>query len=199
MTAIEPADGDAAAPPRPGWNSGRLLTLVVAILFVAGVGFVIARATFGVGSGASGVVAVGHTAPTIVLPGLNGQTVKLSDLRGKVVLVNFWATWCPPCQAEMPELQSVYQARQGGVFVILGVDQAESADIVRPYVDQRHFSWTFALDQNTDVSRAYGVYGIPQSFLVDQQGRIAYIWKGPLSRSELEQQLTLLGVKTQTR
>ena len=196
MTAIDPADGDAVAPPRVGWNAGRLLTLVVALLFVGGVGFVIFRATFGAGAGSSGVVAVGHAAPDINLPGLDGRTVRLADLHGKVVLVNFWATWCPPCQAEMPELQSVFQGRQSGDFVILGVDQAESADVVRPYVSQRHFAWTFALDQNTDVSRAYGVYGIPESFLVDQQGRITYIWKGPLSRSELEQQLALLGVKT---
>ncbi|HET9014617.1 MAG TPA: TlpA disulfide reductase family protein [Thermomicrobiaceae bacterium] len=193
MSAIDPA-GDVAAAPRTRGLGGRLTTIVVAVLFVGGVGFVIARATFG-GGGSAAVVAVGHQAPPISLPNLDGQTVQLSALRGKVVLVNFWATWCPPCQAEMPELQSVYQARQGTGFVILGVDQAESADIVRPYVAQRHFDWTFALDQNTDVSREYGVYGIPESFLVDRQGRIAYIWKGPLTRAGLEQQLAVLGVK----
>lgn len=190
MTTSPPEAPHAA--PRPFLTTGRLVTLVVVVLLLGGFGFVWARSMLGDGS--SGVVQTGSRAPDFALPGLDGGQVRLSDYHGQVVLVNFWATWCQPCKVEMPEIQAVHQARSVAGFTVIGVDQGESADQVRSYVTQGGYNWTFALDQSGGVSRTYAVYGIPQSYLIDRDGKVAYMWFGPLTRDSLEHQLARLGI-----
>lgn len=140
-------------------------------------------------------IRTGAPAPDFTLPGLGGGDVRLSDYRGQVVLVNFWATWCGPCRAEMPEIEHVYRAYQDAGFVAVGVNQLESESDVRAFVDKYQLTWVFALDQDGAVSQRWSVLGIPQSYLIDREGKIVKSWLGPLSRQELEQELQRLGLR----
>lgn len=145
-------------------------------------------------SGDDDSVSVGQAAPDFTLPMIDGEEATLSDYRGEVVLINFWATWCPPCRAEMPELEAVYRQHRDEGFEILGIDQAESADLVSSYVNERDFSWTFMLDEDFAVSRDYQATSIPRSLLIDRDGTVVHIWTGALTRSALENQLRNLDI-----
>jgi peroxiredoxin len=121
----------------------------------------------------------------------NGSTVRLSDLRGKVVLLNFWATWCPPCKAEMPDLEALYR-KHGAAhdFVVVGVDMEEKADAVRDFALANGITFPLALDADGKVSgEAYGVRTLPTSMIVDREGRIRDVWSGRLSRREMVERL----------
>lgn len=139
-------------------------------------------------------VAVGRESPDFTLPDLNGNQVALSDHRGEVVLINFWATWCPPCRVEMPDLEAVYRAHHDDGFEILGVDQREPKELVEEFVSERGFSWKFLLDEDFEVSEEYAATSIPRSILVDRDGTVAHVWRGTLTRSQVEQQLADLGI-----
>ncbi len=139
-------------------------------------------------------VSVGREAPDFALPDLDGNEIALSDHRGEVVLINFWATWCPPCRVEMPDMEAVYRQHADDGFEILGVDQREPKELVEEFVTERGFSWIFLLDEDFDVSREYSATSIPRSILVDRDGTVAHVWTGTLTRSQLEQQLANLGI-----
>jgi cytochrome c biogenesis protein CcmG, thiol:disulfide interchange protein DsbE len=139
-------------------------------------------------------VRVGREAPDFQLPDLEGNQIALSDHRGEVVLINFWATWCPPCRVEMPDMEAVYREHRDDGFEILGVDQREPKELVEEFVTERGFSWIFLLDEDFDVSREYSATSIPRSILVDRDGTVAHVWTGTLTRSQLEQQLSNLGI-----
>jgi peroxiredoxin len=139
-------------------------------------------------------VRVGHEAPGFSLPDLEGNQTSLSDHQGDVVLINFWATWCPPCRVEMPDMEAVYREHQDEGFEILGIDQREPQELVEEFVSERGFSWVFLLDEDFDVSREYSATSIPRSILVDRDGTVAHIWSGTLTRSQLEQQLANVGI-----
>lgn len=107
---------------------------------------------------------------------LEGKTRTLKEFAGKVVLVNFWASWCPPCRREMPSMERLYQRLKGEPFVVLAVDQYEKPDMVFAFTGELDPQPTFPilLDTSGEVSRAWGVQGIPTSFLVDKRGRVVY-------------------------
>ncbi len=132
----------------------------------------------------------GHPAPDFSLVDLDGKIVKLSDLRGKAVLINFWTTWCPPCRAEMPDIETVYQRYKGQGLMVLGVDVQEEQDAVAKYVQKGGFSWTFLLDQTGDVF--FGKYrgaAFPTSFFVDKDGVVQDVSIGALNEKGLENKL----------
>jgi peroxiredoxin len=113
---------------------------------------------------------VGGPAPEIALPDLQGQEVKLSDLRGKVVLVNFWATWCKPCKEEMPAMQAAYDKLRDKGFVVLAVNELEDVKRVAEHIQTHGHTFPVVMDHNNRVANRYGVVGLPASFLVDPQG-----------------------------
>ena len=136
------------------------------------------------------------SASDFTLPDLDGKPVKLSDYRGKVVLVNFWATWCPPCRREMPSMERLSQRLKGQPFVILAVNQQEEADQVFAFTGQLEPAPTFPIlfDRNSTVSHAWNVLGLPASFIVDKQGRVAYWAMGgrEFDHPEIEQTIRAL-------
>ena len=113
---------------------------------------------------------VGSPAPEIVLKDLQGREVKLSDLRGKVVLLNFWATWCKPCKEEMPAMQAAYDKFRGEGFVVLAVNELEDAEKVIEHIRSHGHTFLVMMDHDNRVANRYGVVGLPASFLIDQQG-----------------------------
>ena len=106
------------------------------------------------------------------LTGMDGKTYSLAGLKGRVVLLNFWATWCPPCRKEMPDMEKLYQRyRQKGLTVIAVSDEARAT--VEQFLAKNAYSFPVALDAGGKVKDAYGVEGIPKSFIFDREGRLA--------------------------
>ncbi|GMQ86892.1 MAG: TlpA disulfide reductase family protein [Gammaproteobacteria bacterium] len=106
---------------------------------------------------------------------LNSKLVRLSDFRGKVVLLNFWATWCPPCRKEMPSMQQLYQAYKdkGLEIVAVSVDTTSPGE-VRAFVEELGLTFPVLHDRDSLVSRLYSNPGVPSSYLIDPQGKVAY-------------------------
>jgi peroxiredoxin len=105
------------------------------------------------------------------LTDLQGKTWALKALKGKVVLVNFWATWCPPCRKEMPDLNTLYQRFKDQGFVILAISD-EEADKVKPFIAERNISYPVMLDPGRKVNELFQVEGIPKSFVYDREGKL---------------------------
>ena len=113
---------------------------------------------------------VGGPAPEITLKDLQGQEVRLSDLRGKIVLLNFWATWCKPCKDEMPAMQASYDKLRGQGLVVLAVNELEDTEKVIEHIRSHGHTFTVVMDHDNRVANRYGVVGLPASFIVDRQG-----------------------------
>ena len=113
-------------------------------------------------------------APALALPDLDGKVRDLASLKGKVVLINFWATWCQPCRREMPSMERLQQALAGEPFVVLAVDVGEDADTIEAFTSQLDTVPTFPilLDTRSRTMQAWKVAGLPTTYLVDQQGRV---------------------------
>lgn len=119
-------------------------------------------------------------APDFAVPDLAGQAVRLSGLRGRVVLINLWTTWCPPCREEMPSMERLYQQLKDRGFVLLAVSQDEGGQaVVEPFVKQLALSFPVLVDPEHQVGDRYGVWGYPESFLIDREGRIVERVIGP--------------------
>ena len=101
-----------------------------------------------------------------------GETVRLSSLKGKVVFLNFWATWCPPCRVEMPSMEALYNKYKERGLEILAVNCGESAEEVTSFMRNNNFTFPTVLDSDNRMSNIYGIQGIPTSFLIDREGYI---------------------------
>ncbi|WP_291990717.1 TlpA disulfide reductase family protein [Luteitalea sp.] len=140
---------------------------------------------------ARGSVGVGDTAPMFQAADLSGGTVSLDELRGRVVVVNFWATWCPPCRVELPELDA-YQAEMGERIVVLGIDTGEPSGSVEPFVLQHGLRFPIMLDENGSIAAAYGVVGLPTSLILDRSGIVRERVTGPMTRDTLARRIERL-------
>jgi len=134
----------------------------------------------------------GSPAPDFEISYSDGRKVRLSDLRGKPVLVNFWATWCPPCRAEVPEIQRAYEKYKAGGFVVVAVNVQESTSAVAKFMEDFGMTFTVAIDSSGAVGRLYRVSGIPASFFVDRKGIVREIFVGALTAAELDQLYALI-------
>ncbi len=116
------------------------------------------------------------TASDFELEDMDEEKVKLSDYRGKVVLLNFWATWCPPCIREMPSMERLHQQVNAKDFKVIAVNQMEDADDVFAFTGQLELDPTFEIlfDTASEVSQDYAVRGLPTTYLIDKQGKIRY-------------------------
>jgi len=116
-------------------------------------------------------------APALKLPDEEGKKIwRLSELRGKVVLVNFWATWCPPCRKELPSMERLWRQFKDAGLVVLGVNVGETGDQVFAFSNGLETPLTFPLllDEDSKVAQSWPVTGLPTTYLVDKQGRIAF-------------------------
>ncbi len=158
--------------------------LIVAIAFVV----IVLTAD----DGSTGTANAGQTAADFTLPGLSGE-ISLADFRGKYVLVNFWASWCPPCKAEMPDLYAYHRQYQARGFTLLGVNVGEDAGTVRAFLSAYGFDFPVALDLTGAVYNRYGGDGLPSSFLIGPDGTLVKAWRpGAITRAMLDRDVTPL-------
>ncbi|MDP2719755.1 MAG: TlpA disulfide reductase family protein [Dehalococcoidia bacterium] len=128
----------------------------------------------------------GQPAPDFTLTTLDGGTVTLSALRGQPVLLNFWATWCPPCRQEMPLIQAIFEEKKDSDLHIVAVDIGEDLSTVKKFIEDEKLGFTIALDYRKQVAQTYGIQAIPTSFLIDREGRIIHTKVGAFnSRAEI--------------
>lgn len=138
----------------------------------------------------------GSPAPDFTLTGLDGRPVSLSQHAGQVVLINFWATWCPSCIAEMPDYEEVYQRLRDQGFVVLAVNLQEPEQVVADFAHGLGLSYEVLRDVTGDVTtRQYQVVGMPSSFIIDRGGKIFYRHAGPMSGELLAEKLAELGLR----
>lgn len=159
---------------------------------IAGVLLILALAVVACGGPGEAVpqgINQGNLARDFTLTSLDGSEVSLSDFEDSVVLVNFWATWCPPCRAEIPDLEEAYRAYQDDGFVVLGINVEESHKVVEPFVDSMGMTYPVLLDERGQVMQEYRARGLPMSLLVDRDGVIQQRHMGTLTADQLESYL----------
>ncbi len=130
----------------------------------------------------------GFWLPTLSCKSLDGNTTRLSQLRGQPVLVNLWATWCPPCRAEMQTLETVYNDYKGQGFTVLAVNMTsqDNPELVMPFVKERGLTYPILLDEKGEVARAYQMKSLPSSFFIDRDGTInEVVIGGPMAEALL--------------
>jgi len=135
-------------------------------------------------------------APDFTLEDIDAKKFSLKDYRGKVILLNFWATWCPPCRREMPSLERLNQKFKGKKFIVLALNQMEDSDQVFTYTAELEVAPTFTIlfDKASNVARAYSVQGLPTTYLIDKKGNIRFraIGGREFDHPEVEKQILQL-------
>ena len=181
MSSLEPATPDPVSPtastPSRSWGVVLLWVLpALALVLVFAYGF-LTREPADSGDTAP---RIGKPLADFTLPDLQGRSVQLAALRGKVVFVNVWATWCPPCVEEMPTIQQLYERLHGQGLEILAVSLDNlGAQIVVPFMQSRRLSFPTLLDTKNLVQRLYRTTGVPESFVVDKRGILVDKVVGP--------------------
>jgi peroxiredoxin len=132
----------------------------------------------------SRVPTVGMQAEDFRLTDLAGKEQSLSQYRGKIVLLNFWATWCKPCTTEMPAMQAMYDKLRDKGFVVLAVNELEDDAKVREHIKQYGHTFPVLMDHDNKVANQFGVFGLPVSVFIDQEGRVQEYIKGGLLTEE---------------
>lgn len=135
-------------------------------------------------------MAVNYPAPELALQTVDGKSESLADFRGSVVLVNNWATWCPPCKAEMPSLQKYYAAHQAEGFVLIAVNAGDPQEAVSAFMKDFGLTFHVWLDPKGEALRAFRNGSLPNSYVIDRKGTTRYAWTGEISLDMLEKFVT---------
>jgi peroxiredoxin len=168
-------------------NQRRVLYSIVLILGLLWIVVSIDRSRSGTSSRIQAPQA-GFLAPDFELGTLTGETIKLSDLRGQAVLVNLWATWCPPCRAEMQTIETVYKEYKDRGFTVLAVNMTyqDNPSAVLPFVNEQGLTFPILLDRTGEMSKAYQLKSLPSSFFIDREGVIEeVVIGGPMAEALL--------------
>jgi peroxiredoxin len=123
----------------------------------------------------------GSLAPDFLLETLGGGEIRLSDLRGKAVVVNMWATWCPPCRREMPQFVAAYDRYREQGLEIVAVNVQESESVISPFADDFGVDFPVALDRSGEVAEEYRIIGLPTTYFIDREGVVRDVFEGPFS------------------
>jgi cytochrome c biogenesis protein CcmG, thiol:disulfide interchange protein DsbE len=160
--------------------------------------FLLSRAvTSASGSGPDGgnyvvPVPVNYPAPDLELENITGKVESLGDFQGQVVLVNNWATWCPPCKAEMPTLASYYNAHVDEGFMVIAIEAGDPRDQVAQFAEDFELPFKIWLDPGSKALNAFKNGNLPSSYVLDRNGTIRYAWTGEINREMLEKFITPL-------
>jgi peroxiredoxin len=137
-------------------------------------------------------IEVDQPAPDLTLFDLDGQEVSLSDFDGEVVLLNNWATWCPPCREEMPEIQAYYQKYKDQGFQVVAVEAGDPEHVVRDFVEKANLDFVVLLDPENKSLVTFQHSTLPNSFVIDRKGHLRLAWLGAINGVTLERYITPL-------
>lgn len=127
--------------------------------------------------------------PDFTLESLDGERITLSSFAGQIVVLNFWATWCPPCREEMPDFQATYEKYKDRGVVFLGIDIAENRAEVESFIRDYGITYTILLDFSSEVANLYGINAIPTTYILDIDGTVLFSQVGALSADQLSAQI----------
>lgn len=127
----------------------------------------------------------GEAVPVFQLTSLDGARISLDDYRGQVVVLNFFASWCPPCRDEARDLEQTWRKVQNQGVQFVGIAYKDTSSKVRAFLDEFQTTYPCALDLRSRTARAYGVTGVPETFVVDAEGRLVHHFVGPITEPEL--------------
>jgi cytochrome c biogenesis protein CcmG/thiol:disulfide interchange protein DsbE len=155
----------------PRW--GRILAWGGLLLLLAIVGLGLIRTQ-------EGPIQVGKKAPDFVLTTFDGEEINSQELRGKVILINFWASWCNPCKAEAADLEAAWRIyRDSGEVAFLGVDYVDTAPEAKAYLEEFEITYPNGPDLGTHISQAFRIRGVPETYIIDKNGVLAHAQIGP--------------------
>ncbi|EWG08981.1 thiol-disulfide oxidoreductase ResA [Cytobacillus firmus] len=137
-------------------------------------------------------VQAGDQAPDFILEDMNGNNVQLSDLKGKGVFLNFWGTWCKPCEKEMPYMERQYSHFKNLGVEILAVNIAESDIAIESFVDRHGLTFPILKDKDSAVTEAYDITPIPTTFLIDKNGKVLKVITGSMTESDIANYMELI-------
>lgn len=166
---------------RSGFSLGSIVLIASIVLVAAVFGFALARRNQS--QPTSG------PAPDFTITTFDGSPFRLSEQRGRVVIINFWASWCIPCRAEAPVLQAVWERYRERGVVVVGVAYLDSDSDSRAFIEEFGLTYPNGPDLRTEISQAYRVQGVPETFIVDQQGNIAHFIYGAVNETQLNAML----------
>jgi DsbE subfamily thiol:disulfide oxidoreductase len=211
-----PAEEEREGPRRRGLGgSGGVRSVIVSFailaIIVGGLWYWDQRGNVAIDDGGYGVIElpaaknatgrkpvaeIGRAAPDFLLETPQGRTLRLSDLQGQPVLLNFWATWCPPCREEMPELVAAYERYQAQGLVIVGVNLQEADEKVLEFAREFGVAFPLVIDRTSQVGEVWRlggpVKGIPTSYFIDASGVIRSRYFGPMPEEAIEEGLALI-------
>lgn len=161
-------------PKRIGWSWGNLVLIAGIVAVTLVLALQLARRS-------EGQPRPGQMAPDFTLETFDGQTITLSELRGQLVLVNFWGSWCPPCDHEAPHLQDLYEQYAGQGLVVVGVNWLDTPSGASAFIARHGLTFPNGKDIQERVARAYRIQGAPENFLIGRDGRVVMAWIGPVT------------------
>jgi cytochrome c biogenesis protein CcmG/thiol:disulfide interchange protein DsbE len=175
---------EAANPETTAAQPRRLPVWVILLAFALLIGFM-ALIGWGLNRSMRGAIAIGDKVPGFEFTTFQGDTLGTNQYEGKVVLVNFWASWCKPCEEEARELEDAYQHyKPGGNVVFLGLTYVDTEPNSLAYLQKFGITYPNGPDLATKTSQMFRVRGVPETFIIDQKGRLAYFKAGPFSSTD---------------
>jgi cytochrome c biogenesis protein CcmG/thiol:disulfide interchange protein DsbE len=164
-------NGTGVEQPARGRNLTFAIVLVVALALLVAFAVAIRRS--------SATIEAGAVAPEFTLETFDGEAVALADLRGKVVVLNFWASWCLPCAEEAADLEQVWRDYQDRGVVVLGADYTDTRPAAEAYIERHGISYPNGMDRANNISVKYRVSGVPETVVIDQAGRLVPLGPDP--------------------
>ena len=180
-STMEPLEDSPEKATRPQWGVVLVWVFVIGLLGVL---------TFGIIRTQRGTIQIGDPVPDLVLTTFEGEEINFADLRGQIVVVNFWASWCKPCEQEALELEQAYQLYKEQDVIFLGVDYVDTQTEALAYLAKFDITYPNGPDLETRISQAFRTLGVPETYIIGPDGRLAALKIGPyLSLNEIIKQI----------